>query len=55
MIRNAVRIRKFDQLDTDGDGKLARSDTPQNLLGVFDDLDKNKDKVLTREEVSFAD
>jgi peroxiredoxin/mono/diheme cytochrome c family protein len=55
LIRNAARVRIFDQLDTDNDGKLSRRDTPRKFLESFDQLDKDKDDVLTREEVSFAD
>lgn len=52
MIERAVRMNKFKELDTDGDGKLERADTPGKLLPVFDRLDTNEDGVLTREEVS---
>ena len=55
MIRNAGQIRKFDQLDSDGDGRLARGDAPQLLLKVFDQLDANDDGVLTRDEVIFGE
>ncbi len=55
LVRNAVRIRTFEKLDRDGDGKLARRDTPRKLLDIFDKLDKNKDEVLTREEVASGD
>ena len=55
LIRNAVRIRKYDQLDKDGDGKLKRTDTPKELRNVFDQLDANDDEVLTRDEVIFGD
>ncbi len=54
LIRNAARLQKFEQLDSDGDGKLARSDTPKKLYGVFDDLDANGDGVLTKQEVESA-
>ena len=53
--RRAARMRKFEQLDTDKDGKLARTETPQSLREVFDQLDKNNDKILTREEVESGD
>tara|TARA_R110002049_G_scaffold185580_3_gene353850 strand:+ start:95276 stop:97198 length:1923 start_codon:yes stop_codon:yes gene_type:complete len=54
LIRNAVQIRKFDQLDGDGDGKLARRETPRLLWKVFDQLDADGDKILTRDEVVFG-
>jgi len=55
MIRNAARIRTFDQLDTDGDGRLLRSEAPRMLLRIFDQLDTNGDGILTRDEVIFGD
>ncbi len=55
LIRNAARVRIYDQLDKDGDGKLTRNDTPRKFLEVFDQLDKDNDDVLTRAEVSFAE
>ena len=48
----AARVAKFEALDLDGDGKLDRADTPRKLLPVFDHFDINKDKVLTKAEVS---
>ncbi len=50
-IAAASRLRKFEQLDRDGDGRLARSDVPATLLPVFDALDADGDGVLTRAEV----
>jgi hypothetical protein len=55
LIERTARLRKFDQLDKDKDGKLARKDTPRSLIQVFDDLDKNADQILTREEVVAGD
>ncbi|MCG8650899.1 MAG: EF-hand domain-containing protein, partial [Pirellulales bacterium] len=55
LIRNAVRLNKFDRLDRDKDGKLARADTPRSLLPEFNKMDKNKDGILTRQEVETAD
>ncbi len=49
--QQAERLKKFDQLDTDADGKLDRADVPRSLIKVFDQLDKNADQILTREEV----
>ncbi|NND96204.1 MAG: redoxin domain-containing protein [Pirellulaceae bacterium] len=50
----AARLKKFDELDRDGDGKITRSDTPLKLIAIFNALDKNKDGVLEREEVQQA-
>lgn len=55
MVKRAVRLQKFNQLDSDKDGKLARAEMPRSLLPVFDQLDANKDKVLTREELIAGD
>lgn len=55
LIRNANRLKVFDRIDRDGDGKLAREDTPKTLLSVFKQLDANKDDTLTRDEVAFGD
>ncbi|TWU56808.1 hypothetical protein Poly51_27250 [Rubripirellula tenax] len=51
-IRRAVTLQKFDELDTDGDEKLTRSETPRKLHAVFDQLDTNVDGILTRSEAS---
>jgi hypothetical protein len=51
----AERLRRFDQLDRDGDGTLAREQTPAALLAVFDQLDRDGDKTLTRQEVAAGD
>ena len=51
-IERAARLRKFDDLDTDGDGRLSRRETPKTLKQVFDELDRDHDRVLTREEAS---
>lgn len=50
-LRRVVRLKRFEQLDRDNDGKLARTDTPRSLFHAFDQLDKNNDTILTREEV----
>ena len=55
LIRNAVQVRTFDELDSDGDGKLSRGDAPLLLRKKFDQLDANRDQVLTRDEVIFGD
>ncbi|MFG0263051.1 MAG: alkyl hydroperoxide reductase, partial [Novipirellula sp. JB048] len=54
LIRSTVRLKKFEQLDRDGDGKLIRGDTPKQLHPVFDELDANRDGILTRHEVESA-
>ena len=33
---------------------LLRKDTPKRLIDVFDKLDADKDKILTRDEVIFG-
>jgi hypothetical protein len=38
-------------LDADGDDRLLRAEVPKNLLPVFDNLDKNGDKILERSEL----
>ncbi len=53
--RRAGRLRKFDELDRDRDGKLSRQDAPRSLIPVFDQLDRNHDKTLTRKEVEAGD
>jgi peroxiredoxin len=45
-----ARLKTFDQLDTDKDGKLKRSDVPKRLNRIFQELDKNGDGTLTRTE-----
>ncbi|TWU58187.1 redoxin family protein [Rubripirellula reticaptiva] len=49
-IRRAVVLKKFDELDTDGDGKISRDQTPAKIHEAFDKLDANQDRVLTRQE-----
>ncbi len=46
-----ARLKKFDALDTDRDGRLVRADVPALLYPVFDNLDSNRDGIVTREEV----
>ncbi|MGB7346052.1 MAG: redoxin family protein [Pirellulaceae bacterium] len=47
----AARLATYDKLDSDGDGKLIKSDTPKKLHPIFDELDKDGDGTLTRTEV----
>ncbi len=54
LIRKGVILQKFDELDSDKDGRLLRNDTPNRLLKTFDDLDTNRDKILDRSEVESA-
>ncbi len=49
---NTAKLRKFDQLDQDKDGRITRADTPKALLPTFQQLDKNSDNILTRQEVA---
>ena len=49
--QTAAQLRIFDRLDSDGDHRLARDETPANLHGDFDRLDADGDAVLTRVEV----
>jgi len=51
MVNEAARLTKFDALDTDKDGRLSRSDVPEQLYPIFDTLDVNRDGIVTREEV----
>ncbi|MCC9599216.1 redoxin domain-containing protein [Stieleria sp. JC731] len=51
LIENAVRLATFDRIDKDGDGKITKPDTPRRFHRVFEELDANKDGVLTRYEV----
>ncbi|MCH5375074.1 MAG: alkyl hydroperoxide reductase, partial [Planctomycetes bacterium] len=54
-IERAARLRKFEQLDSDNDGRLARKAVPRSLIEIFDRLDNNGDQILTREEVTAGD
>jgi len=51
MVREAARLKKFDALDQDGDGRLVKADVPVDLYPVFNNLDTNRDGTVTREEV----
>ena len=42
------------QYDKDRNGQIERSEPPQNLLKVFDQLDQNADKIVTKEELIKA-
>jgi hypothetical protein len=46
----AERLAIFDRIDRDKDGKIAREETPSRFHKVFDGLDANQDRTLTREE-----
>jgi hypothetical protein len=41
---------RFDQLDTNRDGKLAKDEVPRNLRLFFDRLDKDRDGALSKDE-----
>ena len=49
--RTQARLKVFDKVDLDKDGKVLRSETPANLLKAFDELDRNRDQILLRSEV----
>lgn len=54
---DSARVLKkalLEWLDTNQDGKLARSEVPQEFLERFDASDKNKDGFLTDEELDNA-
>lgn len=51
LIANAARLATFDRIDTDGDGKVTRAQTPARFHEAFEQLDANHDGTLTREEV----
>lgn len=51
MVREVTRMKKFDALDKDADGQLAKADVPVDLYPIFNSLDINRDGTVTREEV----
>lgn len=53
-VQRAASLRIFNALDKDGTGRIRRDQTPQRYWEAFDRLDKNRDGVLTREEVESA-
>lgn len=55
IVRDTARLRKFDQLDRDRDGRLTRKQAPPRFQDTFDRLDANRDGMLTREEVTFGE
>lgn len=55
MVNEAARLRKFEALDSDGDGRLSKSDVPKALHPIFDALDSDGDGVVTREEVVLGE
>ena len=48
-VRQAAR-RMFQRQDKNGDGKLTRDEFPQRAIGLFDRIDRNKDRAVTMEE-----
>lgn len=53
--RRNGRLRIFERIDSDGDGKITRSQTPAQLHETFDRLDQNGDRILTRSEVEAGE
>lgn len=51
MAGEVARLKKFDALDREGNGRLAKADVPVDLYPVFNNLDTNRDGIVTREEV----
>ncbi len=49
--RAAALLNRYDQ---DQNGQIERSEPPKALLGIFDRLDQNGDKILTEEELLKA-
>lgn len=49
-------VRKFfQQMDTDGDGKVARDETPMSFSRYgFKKFDRNHDSILTKDEIEHA-
>ncbi|WP_417735737.1 redoxin domain-containing protein [Rosistilla oblonga] len=54
-VRRNTRLRVFERIDIDGDGKITRKQTPAQLHATFDRLDRNGDSILTRAEVETGD
>ena len=52
LAETAARLKTFDELDIDKDGKLQRKDVPRKLQRIFKELDQDGDGVLTREETA---
>jgi Ca2+-binding EF-hand superfamily protein len=48
----ADMVSRLMEFDANGDGKLAASELPERLRGIFARADANQDGVLTREELS---
>lgn len=54
---NSAKVRAnaiLKRYDKNGNGQIERSEPPKQLLGVFDQMDFNKDKILTEEEILKA-
>ncbi|MEZ6087205.1 MAG: redoxin domain-containing protein [Pirellulaceae bacterium] len=55
LARRDGRLKIFDRIDRDGDGRVMRDETPLDLRKAFDALDRNRDQILLRSEVESAD
>lgn len=55
MVREVSRLKKFEALDREKTGQLAKADVPAALLPIFNRMDINRDGILTREEVILGD
>lgn len=44
----------LNRYDKNGNGRIERTEPPKQLLGVFDRMDFNKDKILTADEILKA-
>ena len=52
-VASRVRMRQYDRIDRDNDGRITRQETPRALRGVFDRMNGDGDRVLTRREVAL--
>jgi hypothetical protein len=50
-IRASAILKRYDK---DGNGTVERSEPPKVLLEIFDQMDENRDKILTEAEILKA-